>query len=52
MKDPDPRARWAAVEGWLDAAGEDRKPLPSCLATDSPRAEAPPFIASRRSKNC
>jgi HEPN domain-containing protein len=36
VKSPDPRARWAAVEGWLGAAGENRKTAALCLAADSP----------------
>ena len=31
MKRADPRARWEAVEGWLDAAGADRKAAEMCI---------------------
>jgi HEPN domain-containing protein len=36
VKGPDPRARWEAVEGWLEAAEQDRKTAAVCLAAESP----------------
>ena len=43
MKAPDSRARWAAVEGWLEAAAEDRRVAATCLALDPPVRGAAAF---------
>jgi HEPN domain-containing protein len=36
MKGPDPHARWETVEGWLEAAEQDRGTAVLCLAADTP----------------
>jgi HEPN domain-containing protein len=43
MKAPDPRALWEAVEGWREAAAEDRRVAASCLALDPPVRGAAAF---------
>ena len=35
MKAPDPRARWEAVERWLELAERDREAVAVCLASGS-----------------
>jgi uncharacterized protein len=43
MKGADPHARWEAVEGWLEAAAEDRRMAAAGLALDPPARGAAAF---------